>query len=169
MTTLYENTKDLHHACEQHVIGQQMVNGAITPQSWADWLWAMRCIHQVVDLALPSHMDRTLAFCADLAVLPPANPSRAALCYADSLVGRQDMPGAAYVLHGAHCSGGRVLAPRMAKRGLPTAHTSYLQPDDVRAWLGSVRTNTLYSAQARAAFHCLLAVMDEIARRTTPQ
>jgi len=163
--TLYEQTKDLHHACEQHPVGQRMVNGGITPQEWADWLWAMRALHDIVDMDLPFHMDRHAALSADLAVLPPARPSPAALAFSMGLIGRATT-GAAYVLHGAHCSGGRVLAPKMAKRGLPTAHTSYRNSDAVRAWLGGVRGLTEYTAQARETFGCLLAVMDEISLRS---
>ena len=43
--TLYDATRDLHHACEQHPLGQAMVNGAVTPQHWADWLLGFK--HQV--------------------------------------------------------------------------------------------------------------------------
>jgi heme oxygenase len=161
--TLYERTKDLHHACEQHPVGQRMVNGAITSQEWADWLWAMRVLHDIVDMDLPEHMDRHAAFSADLAVLPAPRASRAALRFTLDLLGR-DTTGAAYVLHGAHCSGGRVLAPKMAKRGLPTAHTSYRDPEAVRSWLGIARNRADCVDQARATFGCLLAVMDEIER-----
>jgi hypothetical protein len=163
--SLYDLTKDLHHACEQHPLGQRMVNGGITAQEWADWLWAMRILHEIVDMDLPQHMDRHQALTADLSVLPPARASRAAMQFSLDLIG-QPTTGAAYVLHGAHCSGGRVLAPKMAKRGLPTAHTSYRDPEAVRAWLGSVRGRHEYADQARATFGCLLAVMDEIAGLT---
>jgi hypothetical protein len=161
--TLFDATRDLHHACEQHRMGQAMVSGSITPHQWADWLWAMRALHEVVDLALPEHMHRHVAFCADLAALPSARASHAALAFAGSLVGC-DTTGAAYVLHGAHCSGGRVLAPKMAKRGLPTAHTSYRDSESVRAWLGVVRGQEQHTTQARQTFACLLGVMDEIKR-----
>ena len=107
--TLFDATRDLHHACEQHPLGQAMVNGAVTPQHWADWLWAMRALHSVVDAALPVHMARDAVLGADLSVLPKARSIRAALRYAQDLIG-QDCTGAAYVLHGAHQSGGRVLA-----------------------------------------------------------
>jgi hypothetical protein len=158
--SLYDLTRDLHHACEAHPLGQAMVGGTITPQQWADWLWAMRALHQVTDAALPGHMDRQGALSLDLAALPGARPSRAATAFAAVLAGA-DSTGAAYVLHGAHCSGGRVLAPKMAKRGLPTAHTSYRHPEDVRAWLGEVRGRAALADQARDTFACLLAVMDE--------
>jgi hypothetical protein len=162
--SLYETTKDLHHACEQHETGQRMANGLATPQEWADWLWAFRALHSVVDIALPCHMARNVALDADLDALPRANPSAAALTFAASLVG-QDTTGAAYVLHGAHRSGGRVMAPKMAKRGFPTLHTCYRDPEAVKAWIDSVRGRDDAAPQARATFACLLAVMDEIAAR----
>ena len=40
--SLYEATKDLHHACEAHALGGRMSKGNVTPQEWADWLWAFR-------------------------------------------------------------------------------------------------------------------------------
>jgi len=165
VTTLYEATKDLHHACEQHDVGKRMVTGAVTPQEWANWLWSFRVLHEVVDFTLPDHMARNALLSADLSVLPRATPSRTALHFAASLVGA-DTTGAAYVLHGAHRSGGRVLAPKMVKRGLPTAHTSYLYADDVQAWLGATRSAVEHTQQARDTFLCLLGVMDEIGALT---
>jgi heme oxygenase len=141
-----------------------MVTGAITAQEWADWLWAMRTLHSVVDIALPAHMSRTEPLTADLAALPVARASVAALRFAADLAGA-DASGAAYVLHGAHCSGGRVLAPKMAKAGLPTLHTSYRYQQAVRMWLMEVRERENLAEQARATFACLLAVMDEIKER----
>ena len=158
--SLYELTRDLHHACERHPVGQRMVNGSITPQEWADWLWALRVLHQVVDRDLPPDFHRNEALTADLNALPLARPGRAAMHHAMHLIGH-DTTGAAYVLHGAHCSGGRVLAPKMAKRGFPTAHTSYRDEGAVKAWLADVRGKAVYADQARATFQCLLDVMDE--------
>jgi len=162
--TLYDGTKALHHACEQHPVGQRMSDGSVTPQEWADWLWAFRELHFVVDSALPAHMSRRAVLTADLSVLPDARPSSAAKRFAISLLGYEAV-GAAYVLHGAHRSGGRVMAPKMAKRGLPTLHTCYRDPDAVRAWVDSVRGRADAVQQARDTFGCLLAVMDEIEGR----
>lgn len=162
--SLFEATRHLHHACEQHPTGQRMSNGTCTAQEWADWLWAFRALHLAIDGDLPAHMSRDVLLAADLSVLPPANPSAAALLFATSLVGK-DTTGAAYVLHGAHRSGGRVMAPKMAKRGLPTAHVCYRDPDAVRAWLDSVRSKVSAADQASATFGCLLEVMDEIDSR----
>ena len=160
--TLYDATRDLHHACEAHPLGQAMVNGSITREQWASWLWAMRVLHGVIDADLPGHMSRDALFAADLSVLPKPSRSMAALDFAAHLGRAQATTGAAYVLHGAHHSGGRVLAPKMAKRGLPSAHTAYLMPDLAKAWLAEARGKMQHTEQARQTFACLLNVMKEI-------
>lgn len=166
--TLFEATRDLHHACEAHPLGERMAAGNITRAEWAGWLTAFRVLHQVVDPALPAHMHRDALLAADLSVLPHVPPSRAALSFARELCG-DDTTGAAYVLHGAHRSGGRVLAPTLVKRGLPCAHITYRDPDAVQAWVRAIRDRGDLADQARATFTCLLAVMDEIvARSGTP-
>ena len=161
---LYTATKDLHHACEQHPVGQRMANGAVTAQEWADWLAAFRMLHDVIDMTLPAHMSRDLVLSADLSVLPRARTSAAARRFSISLLGHESI-GAAYVLHGAHRSGGRVMAPKMAKRGFPTLHTCYRDPEAVKTWIDSVRDRADMAKQARDTFGCLLAVMDEIEGR----
>ena len=164
---LYTATKDLHHACEQHPVGQRMASGAVTAQEWADWLAAFRTLHGAIDMTLPAHMSRDFVLTADMSVLPEPRPSDAARRFAVSLLG-QDVAGAAYVLHGAHRSGGRVMAPKMAKRGFPTLHTCYRDPDAVKSWIDGVRGRLDMAQQARATFGCLLAVMDEIEARSSP-
>jgi hypothetical protein len=106
-------------------------------------------------------MSRDLSFAADLSALPQARPSSAALTFAASLTG-QDTAGAAYVLHGAHRSGGRVMGPILTKRGLPCAHISYKEPEEVQTWIRSVRECEGSTELARKTFQCLLSVMDEI-------
>ncbi|MCK0171422.1 hypothetical protein MWU53_10170 [Aliiroseovarius sp. S1123] len=162
--TLFEATRDQHHACEQHPLGRRMAAGNITRAEWAAWLNAFRTLHQVVDLALPADMQRDTLLAADLSVLPSVPPSRAALRFALDLCG-VDTTGAAYVLHGAHRSGGRVLAPTLVKRGLPCAHITYRDPEAVQAWVKQTRGRDDLASQARATFACLLAVMDEIIAR----
>lgn len=165
MTTLYDATKDMHHACEEHPVGGRMSKGNVTPQEWADWLWAFRCLHSVVDQSLPAHMARDGLLNADLSVLPAARPSAAALTFAASLVGH-DVTGAAYVLHGAHRSGGRVMAPILVKRGLPCGHISYVESAKAKDWIAQARTQVHFTPSARETFGCLLAIMDEIKERT---
>ena len=167
MSNLYEATRDYHHACEEHPVGQKMAVGAITRADWAHWLHAMQMLHWGADGLLPDHMRRDLLFRADLSVLPKPAASRAARVSLDSLDSVTSRMGLAYVLHGAHVSGGRVLAPRMAKRGLPTGHVCYRHPDKVRAWVTEMRGRGELAAAAKAAFSCLLGVMDEIAALQT--
>jgi hypothetical protein len=163
--SLYVATRDLHHACEAHPVGTRMAASTVTRQEWADWLGAFRTLHAVVDAALPHHMERDGALAADLAMLPRPRLSVSALRHAAWLAEQEDTGGAAYVLHGAHRSGGRVIAPRMAKLGMPSHHVVYRSPaaaqEIVRGW----REREDLTKQARLTFGCLLAVMDEIEGR----
>lgn len=159
---LYEATRDLHHACEAHPLGRKMVSGSVNAQEWADWLWSLRVLHQVTDPVLPEHMERDPFLAADLMALPRHNLIVSAVTSAATLAAEPSKLGAAYVLHGAHHSGGRVLAPKMAKRGLPTAHTCYKNPADAKAWLRDARVRVEFTKQARLTFASLLQIMDEI-------
>jgi len=163
-TNLYTATREYHHACEEHPIGQKMAIGAITRVEWAYWLHALQVLHWGADGLLPDHMRRDLMFRADLSVLPRVPKSPAAQALLDDLGTVNSRMGLAYVLHGAHVSGGRVLAPKMAKRGLPTGHVCYRHPDQVRGWVSEMRGRGELAPAAKAAFCCLLGVMDEISR-----
>ncbi|MFW5655294.1 MAG: hypothetical protein ACOCYW_06560 [Roseicyclus sp.] len=165
--SLYAATRDLHHACEAHPVGQRMQAGSVTPQEWADWLAAFRALHAIVDAALPAHMARDAALSADLAMLPRPRVSPAAHAYAARLARAETVEGAAYVLHGAHRSGGRVLAPKVAKRGLPTLHVTYADADAAQEIVAGWRARADLVGQARETFACLLRVMDEIEGRAT--
>lgn len=160
--TLFDATRDQHHACERHPVGKRMFKGEVTREEWAAWLSAFLVLHKAIDPSLPDHMHRDVMLRADLSVLPLSPLSAAATRFAHSLRGI-DTTGAAYVLHGAHRSGGRVLAPKLVKRGLPCGHVCYRDPDAVQAWIEAARTRDEATDQARATFDCLLAVMDEIA------
>jgi len=164
MSNLYASTREYHHACEEHPVGQKMATGAITRLEWAYWLQALQMLHWGADGLLPEHMRRDLLFRADLSVLPSVRRSPTAQATLDDLDTVQARMGLAYVLHGAHVSGGRVLAPKMAKRGLPTGHVCYRHPDQVRDWVCQMRARGELVQAARVAFACLLGVMDEIER-----
>lgn len=49
MTTLYDTTRDLHHACEMHLVGGAMSDGTISAQWWTDWLNGLYQFHTVID------------------------------------------------------------------------------------------------------------------------
>jgi heme oxygenase len=163
--TLWHATRDLHHACEAHPVGQRMTAGTVTRQEWADWLAAFRAVHVVIDPHHPAHMARVALLDADLALLPKPWDGKAAQALADSLTTPQAIEAAAYVLHGAHRRGGRVLASTMGKAGLPTAHVVYPMPAEVEALVKSLRDRADLADGARAVFAGLLAVMDEIEAR----
>jgi hypothetical protein len=162
MTSLYEATRDLHHACEAHPVGQRMTTGTVTPQEWADWLAAFRAVHVVIDKDLFAQMGRVDLLDADLSLLPAPRPGIAAQALADSLTTQSARDAASYVLHGAHRRGGRVLAGTMGKAGLPTTHVIYDLPAEAEAFVKSMRDRTDIAADARKVFEGLLAVMDEI-------
>ena len=162
MMTLYEATKDMHHACEAHAVGQRMAAGAITAQEWADWLAAFRAVHLVIDRVHPAHLARVALLDADLAMLPPPRPGKAARALAASLTSADAINAAGYVLHGAHRRGGRVLAATMGRAGLPTAHVSYPLPAEAEAFVKTLRARAELATAAVAVFAGLLTVMDEI-------
>lgn len=160
--TLYAATRDLHHACEAHPVGQRMSAGTVTRQEWADWLAAFRAVHVRIDPVFPGHLRRVALLDADLALLPPPRPGTAAQALADSIASPDAYDAAAYVLHGAHRRGGRVLQGTMGKAGLPTAHVGYPLPAETEAFVVALRGRTDIADAARAVFAGLLAVMDEI-------
>jgi hypothetical protein len=168
MQGLYAATRELHHACEAHPVGQRMSAGTVSPQEWADWLAAFRAIHQAIDPHMPLHLARVALLDADIAAMQAvhgvaARESHAAHVFADSLDTEEARLGAAYVLHGAHRRGGAVLARIMSGAGLPTAHVFYPLPAATEEFVKGLRERTDLAEAATATFQALLAVMDEIA------
>jgi len=146
-------------------VGQRMTAGSVSHQEWADWLAAFRAVHVVIDPHHPAHMARVALLDADLALLPAPRVGQAANTLAATLTTPTSIAAAAYVLHGAHRRGGRVLASTMGKAGLPTAHVIYPLPAEVEALVKSLRDRADLADGARAVFAGLLAVMDEIEGR----
>jgi len=158
---LWEATRDLHHACEQHPVGATMASGT-PPVTWyAMWINSLYVLHSVVDQHMPAvtrRMDQLLEDMAALEgtpkyVLPAAQ-------YATSLRSEEDVKGAGYVLLGAHLMGGEVMRRRLS--GFPTSH---LQWDDRRAALAELtelRDQSHLADPARACFAALLVIMDAI-------
>jgi heme oxygenase len=161
MGPLWEATRDLHHACEAHVVGAAMAGGAPPIEWYAQWLQALRTIHSKVDPTLPPVLHRVARLEQDLLAAGEDIPdSQAAAKYADSLHTDAQLAGAAYVLTGAHLMGGEIMRRRLT--GYPTAH---LEWDDRPAALGELkllRQRPDITQAARDCFAALLAVMDEI-------
>lgn len=164
---LYAATRELHHACEAHPVGQRMSNGTIRAQEWADWLAAFRAIHQAIDPHLPLHLARVALLDADIEAMwsvhgvDPREPL-AAVRFARSLDSEAARIGAGYVLHGAHRRGGAVLAKTMAALRYATGHVIYPLPSEAEAFVKQLRERTDLAEPATETFRALLAVMDEI-------
>jgi len=166
--SLYAATRDLHHACEAHLVGQRMSAGTVTAQEWADWLAAFRAIHQAIDLHLPPHLTRVALLDADLAAMKALHgvtgrEPQAAQRFAYFLTTEDARLGAAYVLHGAHRRGGAVLAKTMASLRYATGHVFYPLPAEAEAFVKQLRDRAELAHAATATFNALLLSMDEIA------
>ena len=56
---LWEETRELHHACERHRVGGAMATGK-PPRIWyTAWLVALNQIHSIVDPHMPDVLCRT--------------------------------------------------------------------------------------------------------------
>lgn len=165
--SLYAATRDLHHACEAHPVGQRMSAGTVTPQEWADWLTAFRAIHSAIDPHLPLHLARVALLNADIEAMwavheVDGQEPTAARHFARSLKSETARLGAGYVLHGAHRRGGAVLAKTMAGLRYSTGHVFYPLPSEAEAFVKGLRERVDLAEPATNTFRALLAVMDEI-------
>ena len=171
--SLYAATRDLHHACEAHPVGQRMSAGTVSPQEWVDWLAAFRAIHGAIDPHLPLHLARVAVLDADIEAMwavhsvDPREPL-AAVRFAHSLKSDSARMGAGYVLHGAHRRGGAVLAKTMAGLRYATGHVFYPLPSAAEVFVKNTRERADLAEPATETFRALLAVMDEINREQTP-
>jgi hypothetical protein len=158
---LWEETRELHHACEQHRVGGAMATGKPPLLWYAAWLVAIHQIHAIVDSHIAVELNRTDRLLEDITAtgykLPP---SVAATTYINTLTDERRISGAAYVLTGAHLMGGEIMRRRLI--GFPTKH---LEWDDRRAAISILqhyRTRSDISEEAKDCFRALLAIMDEI-------
>jgi len=169
--SLYAATRDLHHACEAHPLGQRMSAGTVSSQQWADWLAAFRAIHAAMDPHLDQHLARVAYLDDDLGILAANGilsvEPKAARIFSESLTDNYKLLGAAYVLHGAHRRGGAVLAKRMGAVGLPTLHVNYPLPQLTEVFIKDLRMRYDLVDAATAAFQALLSSMGEIWDRTS--
>lgn len=165
MKPLWEHTRDLHHACEEHVVGAAMATGSPPVEWYADWLGALEAIHSVVDDDLPRILWRTDRVSADI-IAGGIEPLRldAAWNYVHAISNDAiARAGAAYVLTGAHLMGGEIMRRRL--EGYPTSHLEWDDRPAAIAELKKMRENGEIAESARDCFKALLAVMDEILER----
>lgn len=160
---LYQETRDLHHACEQHVVGAGMSDGSIPEEYWVDWLFALYYIHLAIDHEVHPLMRRTNELEKDVkecSVIPIVN-DKAMDFHFELETDSQLRLAAQYVVTGAHLMGGAITKKRIGDR-LPTHHLQFEDRSSlVKIWK-PLRDRTDLTQPARHVFQMLLEIMDEI-------
>jgi len=160
---LWIATKDLHHACEQHVVGIAMASGAPSRVWYAKWLRALYQIHSTIDDSHPETIRRTERLLKDLQDIGIETEDLVeATEYCAALNNEKAIAGAAYVLTGAHLMGGEILRRRLHEY-YPTKHLEWDDRKEALGVLSSLRSRTDINEEARNCFQALLYIMDEIA------
>jgi hypothetical protein len=159
--SLFDATRDLHHACEAHPVGAAMASGK-PPRAWyAAWLAGLEIIHRATDPTLPLILRRVERLRRDLDALEwlpvPICPAED---YAASLTTEPALAGASYVLTGAHLMGGEVMRRRLD--GYPTEHLLWTDRAAAVAELRLMRERADIALPARDCFAALLRLMDWI-------
>lgn len=156
---LWQQTRELHHACEQHEVGSAMATGKPPMQWYADWMFALLTIHKEVDKYYPVAIHRVDKLLEDLKNLSP-NEINAAKEYAATLNSEKNIAGAAYVLTGAHLMGGAVMKKRLID--YPTKHLEWDNRKIALKELEKLRQREDVVEEAKQCFFALLQIMDEI-------
>jgi len=160
---LWKETRDLHHACEQHAVGGAMATGKPPAIWYAAWLIALEQIHSIIDPHMPDLLNRTNRLIEDINTMQYELPLlEAAKVYTLSLTDEKKIAGAAYVLTGAHLMGGEIMRRRL--EGFPTKHLEWDDRKEAIAILQTYRTRDDITEEARDCFRALLTIMDEIQR-----
>jgi heme oxygenase len=160
-TELWNATRDLHHACEQHPVGGVMAVGKPPVIWYRAWLQVLLQLHEVVDQHLPETVHRVSRIKQDIKVLNIAiEPIKIAEIYANTLTNPTAISGAAYVLTGAHLMGGEIMRRRL--EGFPTEHLSWDSRPEALKCLTVLRESPDVIQPARDCFQALLDSMDEI-------
>ena len=162
MQQLWEATRDLHHACEEHPVGNALASGKPPRQWYADWLGCLSMIHDITDTQIKPVIHRAEKIKKDIQnmdVVPRNNEQCQHFC--SQLLENNDLrEGAIYVLTGAHLMGGEIMRRRLD--GFPVSH---LEWDDRQAALEELRlyrNRPELTNAARECFGALLKMMDEI-------
>lgn len=157
---LWQETRDLHHACEKHTVGSAMASGSPPWQWYSDWLQALLDIHRVIDEQSNSATRRVERLEEDLKNAFTPRDLTVAKNYANSLKTEQDIAGATYVLLGAHLMGGEVMRRKLII--YPTSHLEWEDRKVALQELQKIKERTDIVEQAKNCFHALLSTMDEI-------
>lgn len=158
---LWENTRELHHACEEHEVGAAMASGK-PPMAWyAAWLKGLSVIHSAVDSHMPECAHRVERIEKDISETGiEVDTPTSAIKYANSLTEDLDLDGAAYVLTGAHLMGGEIMRRRLD--GYPTNHLLWKDRKETLNYLLTLRDREELTQPAKNCFKALLDMMDDI-------
>lgn len=157
---LWQNTRELHQACEDHPVGQLMAAGNPGAEVYSKWLSALYTIHCVIDAHVPECAVRVHALLQDLSSYKHAESVNAAEQFASSLKTPKDIDGATYVLLGAHLMGGEILKRRLSD--YPTAHLEWENRKECLTVLEQYRHREELLPGATRCFQAILDIMDEI-------
>lgn len=159
---LWEQTRDLHHACELHQVGAAMASGTPPIQWYADWVYSLTVIHEFIDQHMPEPTHRTLKLKQDLQQLPQPNYINRAHEFVETLKDQDEnyIKGVGYVLLGAHLMGGEIMRRRLVN--YPTNHLTWDDRKDALEVLTQLRNLEEATAGAKSCFQALLSCMDEI-------
>jgi heme oxygenase len=165
--TLYEATRDLHHAAEAHPFGTALASGNIAAQPYADWLCAQWTVHRALDPLIPAPLARADAMEADMRAMLPIKPRpvEAARRFAATITPGLRAVGVGYIFSGAHLRGGAVIRKRLEPKGLPCGHMRFADARAANEALTGMRETIEAAPHARDAFAAIIEVMDEICRR----
>jgi len=159
-TFLWKETRDLHHACEEHDVGAAMASGKPPMQWYSDWIGSLLDIHIRIDENYSTSIRRVERLKEDLENLVPPRKMIVAKEYSATLNDEKSIAGAAYVLTGAHLMGGEVMRKRLI--GYPTKHLEWGDRKLALKELNILRSREDVVEQARSCFSALLRIMDEI-------
>lgn len=158
---LWEETRELHHACERHTVGGAMATGKPPAIWYAAWLVALNQLHSIVDPHMPDILNRTDRLIDDINSMQYELPKLiAAQVYTLTLTNEKRIAGAAYVLTGAHLMGGEIMRRRL--EGFPTKHLEWEDRKEAIAILQQYRMRDDIGEEAKDCFRALLTIMDEI-------
>lgn len=169
--TLFERTRDLHHAVEHTVLGQRMVKGTASGEDYARWLAMKRELAAGVEPHLPGGLRGAPArYDEDLDILGlghPPTPKPIWRYVKDHLhqdAGEVATGGALYVYLGSLLMGGPELAAHFGARGWPSRHLDVPRDARKRALrtLTGLRRDVSLEHAAKDCFQALLDSCDEI-------
>lgn len=162
MKPLWESTRDLHHACEAHPVGNAMSKGNPPRQWYSDWLGCLSMMHRIIDKDVEQIIVRADLVDKDIDEMD-VKPRFNSACklYCDQLEKDEMLrQGAIYVLTGAHLMGGEIMRRRLV--GFPVNHVQWDDRQLAINELRKFRERPELVDQARACFQALLDIMDEI-------